>query len=494
MKLDTLTREEKLLWLEVVQEKKRRLREKAAVYSPNSGQLEVHRSLAITRCVFSGNGAGKTSLAANEAIWAAQGYNPITQKFSKVPARVIVLLDHPEKVGDVWVPELTKWHNIKEDRFHKRGKPYYTQIQFDNGSEILFMFHDQSPMIFESIELDYLICDEPPPRHVWVALRRGGRKKGRKPRFLIIGTPITGSWMRTEIMEPYAKGELEDTECFKFGTKVNEHNLADGYIAEFSKVLSEKERRIRLEGEFFDLEGLALAHLFKREVHTIEPFDFRDLPVVVAIDPHPKKAHFAVMLGVNEEEDLFFIKETNKKMVARDFAKFLHEWMADYNVVDIVCDSLGSSEGTGGEGFNSFLQVMNDEGIRARATTWDEKNDEDFIERIRGALLIPEEEDNFGARTPKLRIFRGNRGIISDIENVQWIKVRNVDEYKPKLDISNKDYLSCLKYALASNINYKKGKAKIYRRTRGMETYGVSREKYTTRRFRAAFRRSREAS
>lgn len=476
--LESLTRDQKLQLLDIIEEKKRRARDRKAVYLPNRGQEEVHKSDAILRCVFSGNGAGKTALGVNEALWAAQGYNPLTQTFTKVPARIVVLLDHPEKVTDVWLPEIQKWTNLQPEQLHKRGKPYVSKISFTNGSEILFMFHQQEAMLFESIELDFVIADEPPPRHIYIALRRGGRKKGRVSRYLIIGTPISASWLRTEIYEPWINKELEDTECFRFGTIVNEANLGEGYIDSFSSVLSEKEKRIRLHGEFFDLDGLALAHLFSRDLHTVEPFDWpTDQPVVIAIDPHSAKPHHAVMLGVDRDNYLYYIKEISEKSVARDFARTLKVWYQGFRVIDIVCDSLGSAEYTGGEGFASFIEILNDEGVRARATTWTDKNDEDFIDRIKTVLSIPEEPNNFGQYQPKLRIFKNNHGIIGDIENVQWVKYRNQDIFKPKLDITKKDFLSCLKYALASNLTYNKHKAKIYKRIKDVETYGISKKK-----------------
>ena len=72
-----LSREEKLRALDLIEEKRKRLRESRTLYHPNAGQMVVHRSTASLRCAFSGNGAGKTCMGANEALWAATGYNPI---------------------------------------------------------------------------------------------------------------------------------------------------------------------------------------------------------------------------------------------------------------------------------------------------------------------------------------------------------------------------------------------------------------------------------
>ena len=473
MDLKKLSRDDKLKLIQALEEKDRRARLKKDVYKPNSGQLQVHKSDRQQRLVISGNGSGKTAMALHEAVWAAEGFNPLTQKYIPVPRKIGIVLDKPSKVGDKYLPEFNKWFDTSNWEMKQRGKPYVELIRFPNGSEIQFYFHEMDPLTFESVEIDDLIADEPMPRHVYVALKRGQRNKGKEARTLMIGTPITGAWVRREILEPWAAGNLPNTECFKFGTAVNAANLPDNYIEEYSAILSEKERKIRLEGEFFDLDGLALAHLFKREKHVL-PIDAewdRKYPCAVAIDPHPNKPHYALLVGADEYGPVV-LKELSLKIEPRKFARELKKWYEGYRVIDLVCDSLGSADSTGGEGFKSFIQVLNDEGIRVRSTTYDDKNDADWLMRIQEVLAIPTTPDNLGTTTPKLRIMSNCRGLISDIENVSWTKYRNLDEYKPTLDISNKDYLACLKYALATNISSKKKKDSVF--YRNDEAYGVN--------------------
>lgn len=479
-----LTREQKLAMLDALEEKKRRQLDRRASYIPNKGQAPTHKSKKTLRVVFSGNGAGKTAMGVNEALWFCQGYNPVTKETTRVPAKVIVVLDKPEKVESVWLPEIKKWYALKPEQLHKKGKPYFSAISFDNGSELTFMFWEQEAMSFESIELDAAIFDEPCPRHIYIALRRGARKKHSTPRFLMIGTPISAPWLRTDIYEPWAKGELEDTECFRFGTVVNEANLADGYIDTFSRILTEKERRVRLEGEFFDLDGLALAHLFKRDTHLIKQPNWpANWPVVCVIDPAMAKAHVATLVGIAKDDSIVYLKELKVKCAPREFAMRLKEWYAGYRVVDIVCDSLGSSDLSGGEGLLSFIQVLRNNGIQVRATTYDEKQDEAFIQMIQEALVIPYEVNNFGKREPRLKIVDTCSGIISDIETVCWEKVKNEDTYKPKLAISKKDFLACLKYALASRPHFNKGNERVIKATERKvsgASYG-SKEKWRSR-------------
>lgn len=460
MDVSKLTKEQKLKLYDFIQEKKRRAKNRQQAFVPNSGQAPILKSQAQERWVTAANGGGKTACAVHDAVWAAQGYNPLTETFSKVPCRVLVLLDAPEKVADVWLPEIAKWFNTEKWSFEKRGKPYIKEILLPNGSQILFMFHLQEPMAFESLEWAHLIADEPMPRFIYIALKRGGRTKGTKGRMLVIGTPISQSWIRTEVLEPWSRGQRPHTECFKFSTYVNKENLREGYIEQMESVLTEKERRIRLHGEFYDLSGLALAHLFKREIHVVKPFKWpSNWPCIVSIDPAMSKAHVASLIGVNHEDQLFYIKEFSEKCTPREFARKLRKFYEGYPVLDIICDSLGSSGMSGGDGLSSFIDVLNEEGVRARATTYRDKDDERWIEMIQNALHIPDTPP----KLPKLRIFEGNSGIISDIENVQWVKVKNVELFRPKLDISKKDYLATLKYGLAANPAYRKRLAKVHK-------------------------------
>jgi len=496
----SLSREQKLLFLKGMEEKSRRERQKVDRYEPNSGQLPVHLSEAQIRICTAGNGGGKTTLGVQEILASIYGYNPWHKKNTPVPTRNIVVLDNPDKVEKLWLPALSEWSNLDPKWLKKLGRHHVMQIVYPNGADLSFYFHQQDALIFESIEMDGLVVfDEPPPRHCWVGLRRGGRVKGRQTRYLFVGTPISRAWIRKELIEPAQKGEIDNVDVFKFGTEANRKNLSPGFIEDFSSILSPKERRIRLHGDYFDLSGLALAHLFDRTVHIVPPFDIDPKwPCVIAVDPHPSKAHHAIMMTCDAGGQLYVIDEMAHNLVAKEFAIKLKEFMGKRYVVDIVCDSLGSSDMTGGEGFYSFIQVLQREGIRIRATTYEDKSDEAFIDRIQSQLAIPAAIDNFGMQLPKLRIFEHCQGVVSDIENVQWTKVKGIDENKPKLDITHRDYLACLKYALSTHLVPNKGKVKavVYNdpaQAYGMKRTGPWKDKEGNYRINAPSRRKRQS-
>lgn len=465
VELAKLTKKEKLELLDALEEQERREVLKPDHYVPNEGQAAVHSSNKAERFVFSGNGAGKTCLLVKEMLWAADGYNPILKQHTPVPAKIILVLDAPEKVEEKIIPEIKRWYPLDvEKQCEKKGKPYYCKINFPNGSVISIMFHDQEEMKYESIEVHYVFCDEPPKRKIYIGLSRGAREKGSQPRFLIVGTPIAAAWLRKEIYNKWTRGLLPNTECFRFHTEVNRKNLRIGWIEDFSSKLTEQEKKIRLEGRFFDLDGLALANLFDESVHVIRDYYWNpSWPVVLSIDPAGNKPHVAVLLGCTPNEQLIALAEIASSSVPSQFAAELREWYKGYRIVDIVCDSLGSSPYSGGQGTKSFIRVLNDNGVWARATTFKEKGDEQWITSIKEVLAIPVVPDNMGQREPILKIHHSCKGLIDDVESVEWGKYRNIDELKPTLAIDSKDYLAALKYALASSPRYTKGREQVIR-------------------------------
>lgn len=452
----SLSREEKLRKIDAIREKRRRIMATKPTYKPNTGQLPVHKDQRDIRVVQSGNGAGKTALGVNEVVWWSRGVNPILNTMTRVPCVTAVCLDKPDKVEDIWIPELNKWTNLDEEaELRKNGKPYIEEIIFKNGSKIHFYFHDQAELAAEGVEIDNIVFDEPPPRRMFIALTRGTRKKGSTPKVLIIGTLLNQPWVFETLVKPAQKGERPDIGTYRFSTEVNRNNLADGYIERFSKNLTEKERLVRIEGHAAHLSGQALAHLFKPDLHVVPYFAWpAGKPVVLVIDPHPAKDNVAILIGATGDGRIYYLKEMTSGSPPGAFAEELKDFYKGYRVIDMIIDSLGETPGTGGDGNMSFSEKLRAKGVPVRSTSYREKDDEDFITRIRQVLEIPDKPDNFGRVRPVLAIIEGCSGIIGDIEGVTWLKYKNLDENKPKLDISHRDFLACLKYGLATNINF----------------------------------------
>ncbi len=454
--MDAQKREAMIKELALLDELKRRKRLSKPPYSPTPGQLRVLTSTAKEIFNFSGNGSGKTALNVQLAMLYAKGYNPWTKKNYRVPSKVAFIVDTSRKIDERIIPEFKKWFEIRDDQLKKDGRPFTSRLILDNGSEIIFMTADADPMSMEGIELSAVVIDEPFPRILYIALKRSLRMKGHANTLIFSGTLISEPWLRKEIFAPAKKGLLSGVEVFTMKTEDNRTNLDDGYIERFSSSLTEAERKIRLEGEPTDLDGLALAEFFT-PAHIVHPtqwrYDFR-MPCVVSIDPHTAKPTTAIMLAIDRDDGAIAIKELTIKANATQFAQALKSWTKGYNVVDIICDSAGNADMTSGEGMHSFIQGLQNNGVLVRGTTFKEKNHEDLIDRLRQGLAIPTEADEFGRRTPALRISSDCPKLISDIETVGWQRNKANGELVPKLDTATKDYLSCLGYGLAVGVRY----------------------------------------
>jgi len=458
MDIKSLSREEKLELLAAIEEKRRRAIASKPKYMPNKGQAPIHKSDAKERYVFSANGTGKSALLVQELHAAATGYNPWSASKTKAPSKICVVVDNSKKIDEVIMPEYRKWFDVDEKWLKREGKPYTSKIHYPNGSVVTFYSAEADPMTFEGVMFDYVFIDEPLPQMLYTAIKRGLRIKGSPSRLLFCGTAVSQPWLKTLIWDKWSNGETTDVECFRVGIEVNEHNLGDGYVKRFSATMSESEKEVRLRGGFFNSDGMALAHLWKRSVHLVSRKDLQwdpSWPCVIGIDPHPVKKHNAVLLGVDPNDRLVVLDELAIKCTASEFAEHLKRLMAGHNVIDIVCDSLGSMDTTSAEGFDSFIQVLNDRGLKVRATRYADKSHEDLVDRLQSGLLIPE-KDNFGQSIPKLRVAGHCTGIINDIESVGWQRNKMTGEYRPKLDTSAKDYLSALGYALATDLFYSK--------------------------------------
>lgn len=458
-KLKRLTKEEKLELLQALEQKEKLEKKRRNKFTPHGGQLRVLKSRAPIKLLTCGNGWGKSTFAVNLLHARATGVDPWNNATTKVPSKIVVLLDNPSKIGEVYRTEYNKWHDADQLTELRHGSPYVKEWQFKNGSSVRFLTQDMDQLTFESIQFDVLIIDEICPRAQYIGLTRGQRAKNVAFEQYIIGTPISNdhAWVRQDLIQPWLEGKRPDLECFTGGTADNAANLGKGYLERFESLLTEKERRVRMFGEFSSVDGLAFGHLINDTLHMLNERALEwqgSWPVVVGIDPHPSKAHVAVMVGRRPGDDkLFVIKELSAKQTAREFATSLLNWVAGYRVVEWICDSLGSAESTGHEGFKSFIDVLKDCGVRARATTFNDKSHEDAVERIRDMLALEESAAPHAIveKTPRLRFIEfGAPKAYRELKNIAWVYDKKRELNKPKLDSAKLDYYSALTYALSS--------------------------------------------
>ena len=449
-------------------------------YAPNKVQKRFHNSHAFIRALFSGNGVGKTTACINEAIWTATGTHPYRET-ARIPNTTIIVLDDPGKADHVYIAQLKKkkWYDVSKLVLEKHGRSYTTEVKFPNGSNWIFMTHEMSEEKWESIECAGVIFDEPPPRFIYIALMRGQREKDMKPWIAFAGTPRgkNAPWMYRDIYKPWKFNQDSDIECFHGTTYDNIENLDPDTITRWKKRFSEQELKTRLSGEFEFLSGRIFSEFYK-DIHVEPPFTWPyGWPVILAIDPHLRKNHVAVLLGIDPDKEVHVICELETSLAGSKAAEFFINACEQYPIKFGICDNFGSMPHTGGVENGkpkSFIEVFNDTArrmgakFRIRATTKAEKSDDEWIEDMKQWLRV--EPDSTGVERPFFHIFDTCIKSIDNFETYIWDEHKGAmadgKDVKEKPLGTNCDQLMCIKYGLATKPD-KMGIDKIYRKSAG---------------------------
>jgi hypothetical protein len=265
-------------------------------------QLSFHKSDAIIRALFPGNGAGKTTVAGIEADFWLQHRHPF-QKIQKIP---------PWNIQVLWVcqsfPQIDMLRKQLEEFCLSPGWTYNEtkhRYVWGHGGSLSIFSDDGDWKSLQGVPIDLCIVDEEcDPKH-WreLVMRRRGRKLTR---YVISATATQGKrWMYHEVYLPWLQyhqnlGWDEDAAmlaqkhpqiwCWpKGGLRDNplSANDQDG-IHWYDSVLARatpQERKVRMEGGFaslnaapvFDLENLevmqreALPYAAKGQIGLLVP-------------------------------------------------------------------------------------------------------------------------------------------------------------------------------------------------------------------------------
>ena len=406
-------------------------------FKPHAGQLDFLKAPHRIRALFSGNGFGKTTALVMDLIYTHLECHPYRDT-SDVRASWL-LLPGFDKAEDYYA-EIKRWcPPSKLPKINKMGTSAIKRFEWPNGSTTTLYSHDQDSGKLEGTNIDMLACDEPPPRSLWVAAYRGLRNN---PNYFITiaGTPLSQAWMYDEIYRPWAMKTDPNILIIQGSTYANPY-LSKEWVKDFEARLTEEERATRIHGEFSFLQGRVFKE-FTRQSHV---FNFQkwpeEWPVYVAVDPHPRKAHTAVYLGVTDEDVMVVLDELKVEGDVEDFAKALkeREKTNGYKVVSRRIDNSGS-----GTDWNrdSFIAQLSKFGIRVSPMRKSEKDVASSIQKIK--LLL---------KNKQLRFLENCVHTISDMEMYAWQDFKNPDQSgvneKPRK--IHDDMIDCLRYIVVSN-------------------------------------------
>ena len=170
--------------------KKRQTENLCKKYVPNVKCEEFIRNVGkdetFVNLFTAANGVGKTATLCN--IVANICFGPQNEYFNyelfkKFPyLKKGRIISDPTTIKEKIVPELKKWFPSNRYKVHydtkKEGKNYESKWVTDTGFEFDLMSNEQDAKEFESVDLGWLMFDEPSKKDIYIAsiarMRRGG--------------------------------------------------------------------------------------------------------------------------------------------------------------------------------------------------------------------------------------------------------------------------------------------------------------------------------
>lgn len=325
---------------------------KLLYYVPTKKQDWFHRSRgAQIRGLFAPNQRGKTTAGIAELLALGLGEEPWSgkqiEKVGKTKWRpgmrfFVAGKDYAGGINEVILPKMNEFLPLKElgvDEIKMSGRITHKLI-FPEPYRCSFKFlsHDQDRHKSEGMTWNGGWFDEPPPNHLYVSCRRGCLRHAAPMWFT--GTPLNEPWMYDEIYASESKtapslhivSESELTKIrwnVKAVIKIDHDEFPPGVTQEqidaWAETLDEDEKRSRIYGEFFDLQGRVYktfsrkrpaerpgdegGHVIPRDEWMAKNPSWREFPGFCVVDPHDRKP-FAFAWGVvTPRDEIIFIDE-----------------------------------------------------------------------------------------------------------------------------------------------------------------------------------------
>lgn len=291
---------------------------KIVFYRPIGQQPQFHSaSRASIRLVLGSNRSGKSVSGTAEAIAHSKGYRAwldedhpdrIVRMPNGDPIPVpnigrVIAENFNVSITQTIEPKFREWAPESEIKSWKRDqRGVLSRIDWNNGSVTHFMAYQQDIKVFEGTNGHWAWFDEPPPRDIFIAIRRGLIDFGGH--CWLTMTPLGQPWIHDDIFAKAGDHGGERIKIFKYSIWDNCIDqggyLSRTAIEDFLSDLSEEEMEARLHGNFMHLAG----RVFKEwdpDVPFYVPTDAVQIsprwPRVCIIDPHGRKPMCVVWIA-----------------------------------------------------------------------------------------------------------------------------------------------------------------------------------------------------
>jgi phage terminase large subunit-like protein len=333
------TLEQQREYIKVTQEIIRYLRDDTIYYfTPNPGQQRFFHPeqdhFPRFRVAHAGNRGGKSECGILEDWAFAHGERPWdgTKTPLPVPNRGRIITESYDVIRKNIEPKIKALWPKESILEKKKGQAGHLAIvKFRNGSWIDILSYEQLSEKHESVDLDFVHFDEPPPHAHYIANIRGLVDRGGY--WWMTATPIKEPWVIDSVVAKCGKDPNYHLTEWSTYDNVG-YGLSEKNIDTFKATLDPSEVQARIYGKPLSLQG-AVYPEFKDHYwipgesiqgeaggHLIKPFVIpANWPRFFGCDPHDRSPTHGIWLAVNEENEAFVYDEIQLPiMTVKDMA------------------------------------------------------------------------------------------------------------------------------------------------------------------------------
>lgn len=425
-------------------------------FEPYGQQVEFLESPAQIRLITGGNRTGKSTVGVVETLAHCMGFrhDGTRKNLPTPPVDILAMVNDRRKAVDKILMKKIKDFSAKGWIEHiKNGTDGYPEIlRFSNGSRLYIGSYMQDPSTYEGHDWHGVWFDEPPPRPMFVAVRRGCLDHGGRIWFTL--TPLSCPWIYNEIS---AKADGVRISDFHLDLLKNPH-ISQKEKESFMADLTPEEIESRVHGKFSHLSG-AIFPEFRRDIHVVPGFQIpEDWPRFMVMDPHDRRPSYMAWFAVNPRNQIFCYREWPHEPFHS--IKTCRNSVRDY--VSLILTEEGKEqihERIIDPNFGKTPSVFTG---RTLIEEYEEHNI-DFYAEINNDIQLGHQRIHESLRTdlgePKFFVFEHCHNMVWAFENYIWNQKDIESEYgaKERPGEAGKDMIDTLRYLLDFEPHYNMG-------------------------------------
>lgn len=293
-------------WQRLKQDQLDRAKAPFLFHEPWGQQEDFHFSPAQVRLLIGGNRVGKSTTGIVEDVAHLNGFRHDGSKTNlpKPPVKGVIVVNDRAKIETTIMPKIRELCPDDWIAHIKNGTDGLPSIlTWKNSSKLYLTSYAQDVKSQEGVDWDFAHFDEPPPRPMWIAVRRG--LLDRKGRAWFTMTAIACPWIHKEL---YMKADGLNTAVFSLSLRDTPYIDAQEKQA-FIDSLHPDEVATRVDGKFSHLEG-AIFKEFRRDIHVVPAHTPPPgQPVFMVMDPHDRRPSYMMWCYVDKRDRIVVFDE-----------------------------------------------------------------------------------------------------------------------------------------------------------------------------------------